>query len=103
MPNENDEEKYQKKLKKRISDALRNAQMEQQKKELMKQFLDDKAYERMMNIRVSNYDLYNQIVSLVASLAQGNRITGKLTEAQLKSILEKVTFRREPTIEFKHK
>jgi len=101
---EDDEEKqYQKNMRKRVSEALKNAQMEEQKKEVMKQFLDAKAYERLMFIRSSNYELYNQLVNLVVSLAQSNRVTGKISEAQLKSILEKMTFKREPTIEFKHK
>ncbi len=100
---EENEADYQKKLRKRVSDALRNAQMEERKKELMRQFLDSKAYERLMNIRISNPDLYNQLVNLVASLAQGNRVSGKITDEQLRSILSKMTSRREPTIEFRHK
>ena len=100
---EENEADYQKKLRKRVSDALRNAQMEERKKELMRQFLDSKAYERLMNIRISNPDLYNQLVNLVASLAQGNRVSGKITDDQLRSILSKITSRREPTIEFRHK
>jgi programmed cell death protein 5 len=100
---EGEEEQYQKKMRKRVTEALKAAQMEAQKKEIMKQFLDDKAYERVMNIRASNYELYSQLVNLIVSLVQSNRLNGKVTEAQLKSILEKITYKREPTIEFKHK
>jgi len=103
MAAEDPEEDYQKKMRRRISGAIKNAQMEQQKKEIMRQFLDPKAYERLMNIRVSNFELYNQLVSMVVSLAQSNRISSKLTEVQLKSIIERMTYRKEPTIEFKHK
>lgn len=103
MEQENEDEKYEKKLRKKVADAIKNAQLEQQKKEVLKQFLEAKAYERIMNIRVSNYDLYNQLVNLVVSLAQSNRLNGKISETQLKSIIEKITYRREPTIEFKHK
>ena len=100
---EEEEQNYQKKMRKKVAEAIKNAQMEQQKKDIMRQFLDDKAYERLMNVRISNYELYNQLVSMVVSLAQSNRLSGKLTEAQLKSIIEKMTFKREPTIEFRHK
>lgn len=103
MEQENEDEKYEKKLRKRVQDAIKSAQLEQQKKEILKQFLDSKAYERIMNIRISNNELYNQLVSMVVSLAQSNRLRGKLTEAQLKAIIEKMTFRPEPTIEFRHK
>ncbi|MGD0510247.1 MAG: DNA-binding protein [Candidatus Micrarchaeaceae archaeon] len=100
---EGEEEQYQKRMRKKVTEALRAAQMEAQKKEVMKQFLDDKAYERVMNIRASNYELYSQLVNLIVSLVQGNRLSGKVSEEQLKSIIEKITYKREPTIEFKHK
>jgi DNA-binding TFAR19-related protein (PDSD5 family) len=103
MEQESEDEKYEKKLRKRVNDAIRNAQLEQQKKEILKQFLEAKAYERIMNIRISNNELYNQLVNLVVSLAQSNRLTGKISEEQLRSIIEKLTYKREPTIEFKHK
>ncbi|MFI5412433.1 MAG: DNA-binding protein [Candidatus Micrarchaeales archaeon] len=103
MMEENDDEQYQKRMRKRVTDALKAAQIEEQKKEILRQFLEPKAYERLMNIRLSNHELYNQLVSMVVSLVQSNRVSGKITETQLKSILEKMTYKREPTIEFKHK
>lgn len=100
---ESEDEQYQKKLRKRLSDALKNAQLEEQKKSIMRQFLDPQAYERVMNIKASNPDLYNQLVNMVVSLVQTNRVRGKITDAQLKSILARITYKDEPTIEFKHK
>lgn len=100
---EDEEAQYQKKMRKRVTEAIKNAQMEQQKKEIMRQFLDGKAYERLMNIRISNYELYNQLVGMVVSLAQGNRISSKITEEQLMSIVQRMTYKKESTIEFKHK
>lgn len=70
---------------------------------MAKQLLDANAYERLTNIKAANYELYLQLLDLIISLAQSNRIQGKLTEAQFVAILNKVTYRREPTIEFKHK
>lgn len=98
-----EEENDQRKMNKRLTAAIKNMQVEQQKKEMMKQLLDVGAYERLMNIRIANPELYNQIINVVVSLAQTNRLHGKMTEAQLLSILEKVTVRKEPTINFKHK
>ncbi len=77
--------------------------MEQQKKEILKKLMEQPAYDRLMNIRISNADLYSQLVDLVISLAQSNRIQGKLTEAQLLQILEKVTYRPDTKIEYSHK
>lgn len=78
-------------------------QIEQQKKELLRKLMEPAAYERLMNIRISNPELYQQLVDLIISLAQSQRLSGKLTETQLLSILQKVTARPETKIEFKHK
>lgn len=98
-----EEDQYQKRMRKKVVEALREAQMEQQKKEIMRRFLDGTAYDRMMNVRVSNPELYDQLVNLIVSLVQSNRITGKLTENQLKALVERMTYKKEPTISFKHK
>ena len=103
MATHDDEEDEQKRLRKRLSGAIRSMQAEQQKKDVLKQLLEARAYERMMNIRISSPELYSQMVSIIISLAQTNRISGKMSEAQLLSLLDKVTYRKEPTIEFKHK
>ncbi|MEM3875709.1 MAG: hypothetical protein QXP35_01405, partial [Candidatus Micrarchaeaceae archaeon] len=50
-------------LKKRLSKTIKQMQIEEQRKELMKQFLDSGAYQRLMNIRISNYELYMQIIN----------------------------------------
>lgn len=104
MAYEDDEQQpSQKRLRKALLDQVRRAQVEQQKKELMKKILDQPAFDRLMNVRVSNMELYSQLVDLIISLSQQQRLQGKLTEAQLISILEKVTARKDTTIEFKHK
>lgn len=78
-------------------------QLEQQKREIMTRFLDSAAYERLMNIRSANPELYEQVVNLVISLVQTKRISGKMTDAQLRSVLERITARPETRIDFKHK
>lgn len=97
------DQEEQKRLRKQLSNAIRQAQVEQQKKEFVRQLLDAKAYERLSNIKAANFELYAQLVDLIISLAQSNRIQGKITEAQFVAILNKVTYKREPTIEFRHK
>ncbi|MDE1869271.1 MAG: hypothetical protein KGH60_04905 [Candidatus Micrarchaeota archaeon] len=102
MPSD-EEQEYQKRLRKRISEQLKMQQLEQQKKEIMSRFLESDAYERLMNIRSVNPELYEQVVNLVISLVQTKRIEGKLTEAQLKSVLQRITTRPETKIDYKHK
>lgn len=93
----------ERKLRRKIASALKSMQEEQQRKDVMRQLLDPKAYERLMNIRISNQELYNQMVNIIISLAQTNRINGKMSDAQLVSILDKVTVRKDTTIQFRHK
>jgi DNA-binding TFAR19-related protein (PDSD5 family) len=105
MPYEDSEEQpnNQRRLRKAIEARMRAAELEQQKKEALRKLTDQAAYDRLMNIRLSNQELYSQIVDLIIQLAQTNRINGKLTETQLLAILQKVTYKKEPTMEFKHK
>ncbi|MGC8669871.1 MAG: DNA-binding protein [Candidatus Micrarchaeia archaeon] len=98
-----DDEKYQRELRKRINDSIKRAQIEEQTKTLMRQLLDSEAYERLMIIKTSNPDLYAQLVNFIITLVQSNKIIGKLTDSQLRALLEKITSKREPSIEFKHK
>ncbi len=76
---------------------------ERQRKDAMLRLLEPAAYERLMNVRISNTELYQQLVNLIISLAQQNRINGKLTEKQLLQILERATVTPETKIEYKHK
>jgi DNA-binding TFAR19-related protein (PDSD5 family) len=93
----------QKRLQKELQKALRNAQIEQQKKAMVRQIMDDGAYQRLTNIRVSNRELYSQLVDMIISLAQSRRLSGKLTEAQFVEILTRITTKAEPEISYRHK
>ena len=82
---------------------MREQQIEAQKKEILKRFLTDDALERVLNVRISNPEVYNKFVDLVISLVQSNRLSGKITNEQVVEILTKFTSRQEPKIEFRHK
>lgn len=82
---------------------IRALQLDQQKRSIVKKYMTVEAYERLMNVRVANHDLYSQLVDLIIAMAQQQRITSQLTEDQLKQILTRLTFKKESTIEFKHK
>jgi DNA-binding TFAR19-related protein (PDSD5 family) len=93
----------QKRIQRELQRVLKNAQIEQQKKALVRHALDDNAYARLMNIRVSNRELYSQLVDMIISLSQSGRLGGKLTEAQFVDVLKRITARAEPEISFRHK
>lgn len=103
MPDENEDQEYNRQLKRRYVEAMQRAQLEERKKELLKQFLESEAFERLMNVKTSNYELYSKLVDMLISFIQGNRVQGKISEKQLRELLEKITFKKDTTIEFKHK
>ncbi len=103
MAAEEQESGENEKLRRAYARRLQAMQMEQQKKEIMKKCMTPEAYERLMNVRMANAELYSRIVDLVISLAQSGRASSRITEEQLKGILAKLTYRPEPKIEFKHK
>ena len=82
---------------------MRAAQAEQQRKEIAKRYLETEAYERIMNVRLSNYELYAQVLNLIMAMAQSNRISGKLSDVQLREIITRLTYKPESSIEFRHK
>ncbi|MCL4387648.1 DNA-binding protein [Candidatus Marsarchaeota archaeon] len=89
--------------KKALAKVYREMQREQQVKSMLRQLLEPNAYERIMNISVSNHELYMQLSNLIVQLAQSNQVSGKITDTQLVSLLNRLTYKPEPKIEFKHK
>jgi programmed cell death protein 5 len=90
-------------MKKEMMRRLKEMQIEQEKKSTVKRFMTPEAYERLMNVRVANYELFAQLLDLLIAMARGNRIQGNITEAQLRDLLARLTFKPESKIEFKHK
>lgn len=88
---------------KALQQRMRALQAEQQKRMAIKKYLTVGAYERLMNVRVANFELYSQLVNLLLASVQNQGITGQITEEQLKQILGRLTYKKESTIEFKHK
>ncbi len=89
--------------KKQLQERIQAAYIEEKKKEVVRRFLDGKAYERVMNIKTVNPELYDKIVELIVQLAGSGRLRKKLSDDELLAILSKVTERREPSIQIRRK
>lgn len=89
--------------KKLYEQRLRQLQVEMQKKELLKRMLDEQAYERMMNVRLANPQLYEKVVQTLAYVAQSGGKPITISDAQLYQMLQKMTQEKETKIEFKRK
>ncbi|MBI5226867.1 hypothetical protein HY994_06590 [Candidatus Micrarchaeota archaeon] len=86
-------------------EAIRRKQAEDmQKRQVLKSILDDAGYERMSNIRIANSAMYDRLIQVLIQLAQSGRVSGKISDAQLKTLLDRVQSQRhEPNITFKRK
>ena len=78
-------------------------QLEAQKRSLLLKILEPTAYERMMNVKLAKPELYERALATLAYLVQQKQIKGKINDETLRQVLEKMTERRETTIEFQHK
>lgn len=82
---------------------MRQLQADAQRKELLKKMLDDRGYDRMMNVRLANPELYEKVVQSLAYVAQSGKQSAKISEEQLYRLLQKMTQERKTSIEFRRK
>ncbi len=66
-------------------------------KAALKAILTKEAYERLGRVKMANPDLYARAVQTLLYLYQAGRISGKLTDAQLKSLLERLRGKKRET------
>ena len=90
---------YEKRIKEAYSRLQRQAEREARMAAIAKSYLEPTAYERLMNVRLSNPDLYAKVINILATHATS--IGRKLTEKELLTILTQLTRRREPRIYIK--
>lgn len=89
--------------KKQLQERVKAAYIEEKKREVMRRFLEGPAYERVMNIKTVNPDLYDKLVELVVQLVGSGRLNRKLSDNELVTILSKLSERREPSIHIRRK
>lgn len=62
---------------------------------IARKLLDDKARERLNNVRLVNRNLYISAVQALVMLAREGRIAGKVGEEELKAVLQNLGEKRE--------
>jgi programmed cell death protein 5 len=94
----------ERKLAEQYSKYAKAQELDAQMKSVLRHVLDDRAYERSMNVRLASPELYQQLVALLAQLYRGNQLKGKISDEQLKKLLERVSgTRHESSISVKRK
>ncbi|MFA6036078.1 MAG: DNA-binding protein [Candidatus Micrarchaeia archaeon] len=91
------------KLRKRYADLQRAQQAEAQLRGLLQEVLEPPAYERFMNVRLSNPELYMKVSQMLVQLHMQKQLTGKVSEKDLRALLAKLTERREPEFKISRK
>ncbi|VVB66723.1 DNA-binding protein [Candidatus Gugararchaeum adminiculabundum] len=100
-----DMEELRRRRMQQISEMRQQQQQEEQKRNAMLQTLEPDAYERLMNVRIANEDLYNQVVSTIVYLMRQGNLKGKISNEQLKKVLGQLSASgaKDSKIEFKRK
>ncbi|MBU1198145.1 DNA-binding protein [Candidatus Micrarchaeota archaeon] len=97
---ENEQEEYGK----RAEEAQHRAQQDAALKNLLRKMLEPEAYERIQNIKLSNPELYAQLIKMIAYLQQSGQLKSKVSEVQLKQIVSRIlSQRKETSIRFARK
>ncbi len=97
----NETEEYKSAYRKKIKELLEKKKKEEEVKKFLARILDGEAYERLMNVKISNYELYNNVANNLIYLYQ--KVGRKITEKELLSLLEALTKRNEGEIKFYRK
>ena len=93
----------QKLLRKKLAEMQRMQEAEAQLRSLLRVALEPAAYERLMNVRISNPELYAQIARVIMMLYNNKQLAEKVSEKQLRALLAKLTERHEGDIEIRRK
>ena len=79
-------------------------QVEMQRQMMLKTILSDEARERLARIKLAKPDYATTLETQLIQLAQTRRISGKITDDQLKQLLKQLTeSKRESKITFKRR
>ncbi|MEA2070697.1 MAG: DNA-binding protein [Asgard group archaeon] len=82
----------------------RKAEMEAQKKLILRQILTPKARDRLTNIKIARPEFAESLENQLITLAQRSNLRGPVTEKQLIEILRRLqSGKREREIKFKRK
>ena len=90
-------------IRKRLAEMQKMQEAEAQLRSLLRVALEPAAYERLMNVRISNPGLYAQIARVTMMLYNNKQLAEKVSETQLRALLAKLTERREGDIEIRRK
>jgi DNA-binding TFAR19-related protein (PDSD5 family) len=90
-------ERYQQQLR----EQEKQIELENQIDRALKLILSEEAKSRLYNVRLVNRELYLKTAQSLIYLYKTGKINGKISEAELKSLLEKLSEKKEINIKWK--
>jgi len=101
MEDTEDAPTQQEALRKQIETARAAQENEKKIRSVLVRILEPDAYERIMNVKLSNSEVYAKAVNALAYYY--NKVRRKITDQELKAFLSSATERREGTLEIRRK
>ncbi|MDD5163763.1 MAG: DNA-binding protein [Candidatus ainarchaeum sp.] len=80
------------------SNSAKQEKIEAELEEGLRMALTQEAKMRLGNVKLVNQELYYKAVQAILYLVKSGRISGKIDEAQIKQLLEKLSVKREISI-----
>ncbi len=72
---------------------------EKERQDVVKRFVTPEAYERLTNVRLVRPDVVENVENQIIMLAQSGRLNRQITDAEVKSLLARLSEKRETKIE----
>jgi programmed cell death protein 5 len=85
-------------LQQRLQESQQREQEELQRQSLLQRLLEPKSRERLARLRLANPELAEKAENVILYLYQSGQLKGKVTDDQLKLLLEKLAGKRETKI-----
>lgn len=77
--------------------------IEQKKRELLRNYLEPEAFQKMEYLKGSSPEKYNVLVGMVAQSASSGKLKYKITSEQIREIIIKMEQKNEKKIEIRRK
>lgn len=88
---------YQQKLQQEEQIRQQQLQAELQLRAILRRILEPEAFERLGRVRLADPELYAKAVQYLIALFQSGRLSGKVSDAQLKTLLMRLRQPRRET------
>ena len=85
---------------KKLEELKAKMAQDEKEKKLARELLDEKAYERLMNIRAVNKEKFIKVIEYLAAMKNAGYLKGKVDERTLIMLLQKMSNKTEGKITF---